>query len=190
MESARAIGILERRSTAIDGLRSSRPSRALTKWQRDTEVAVQRIFGADNRHSADFSEIRYCMSVFTTGTPDSDCHDAYLRGLDTAKSILSSMIEEIREYDLDSDADSPTKVLGTLEQGVPAIPHGRAVASRPALQQNDTGNRRRIRRPRPASRPAETELRRRASGRMDAELRRGIGKGRFSAEESKGLSWR
>jgi hypothetical protein len=54
--------------------------------------------------------------VMTSGTPDSAFHEAYLDGLDTAKSILSSMIDEIREYDLDSDADSPTKVIGTLEQ--------------------------------------------------------------------------
>lgn len=116
MESARAIEILERQRAAIDDLRSSRRSQEFTKWQRDTEVAVQRIFGADSRHSTDFSEIRYSLSIFTTGTPDSDFHEAYLHGLDTAKSILSSMIDEIREYDLDADTDSPTKVLGTLEQ--------------------------------------------------------------------------
>ena len=116
MESARAIEILERQRAAIDGLRSSRRSQEFTKWQRDTEVAVQKIFGADSRHSADFSGIRYSLMVMTNSTPDSAFHEAYLDGLDTAKSILSSMIDEIREYDLDSDSDSPTKVLGTLEQ--------------------------------------------------------------------------
>jgi hypothetical protein len=116
MEPARAIEILERQRTAIDGLRSSRRSPEFTKWQRDTEVAIQRIFGTDSRHKEDFSRIHYHLSAFSSGTPDSEFHNAYLRGLDTAKSILSSMIDEIREYDLDTGIGSPTQVLGTLEQ--------------------------------------------------------------------------
>lgn len=117
MESARAIEILERQRAAIDGLRSSRRSQEFTKWQRDTEVAVQKVFGTDSRHSTDFSGIRYSPMVFSLGgNSDSEFHEAHLHGLDKANSVLASMVDEIREYDLDSDMDSPTRILGALEQ--------------------------------------------------------------------------
>lgn len=119
MDSARAIEILERHRAGIEDLRSYRVSDSspkFTKWRRDTEVAVQKIFGCDSRHSADFSDINYSLMIITSDTPDSDFHEAYLRGLDKANAILSSMIDEIREYDLDSSAVSPAKALVTLEQ--------------------------------------------------------------------------
>lgn len=116
LDPTRAMEILERQRAAIDGLRTSRRSPEFTKWKRDTEVAVQRIFGADSRHSSDFSDVRYSLGVVYSGMPDHEFQAAYIGGLETARSILSSMIDEIREYDLDPGADSPTKVSGTLER--------------------------------------------------------------------------
>ena len=119
MDTARAIAILKRQCAAIERLRSpgfSDSSPEFTKWRRDTEVAVQKIFGSDSRHSADFSGIRYSLMAFTTITPASEFYEAYLHGLDKAHAILSSMIDEVCEYELDSSTDSPTKLLAPFEQ--------------------------------------------------------------------------
>jgi hypothetical protein len=121
LDPARAIEILERQRAAIDGLRASRRSPEFTKWKRDTEVAVQRIFGADSRHSSDFSDVRYSLGVFHSGTTDHEFHAAYIRGLENAKSILSSMIDEIREYEIDglsrvSQSATVASTLGLLEK--------------------------------------------------------------------------
>lgn len=118
MEAARAIKILERQRSIIPTLRqadSGDPE--FTKWQRDTEIAIQKIFGDSSRHYNDFSKISYSLTVFTTGTPDSEFHRAYLRGLDEGEAILSSMIDEICDYELESErAGQRPDSLSLIEQ--------------------------------------------------------------------------
>ena len=99
MPPSRAIEILERQRQIIGTLRQTdRRSPDLTKWRRDTDIAIERIFGADSRNINDFRGIRYTLSVFTDRTPDSEFHQAYLSGLSHAEAILKSMIDEIRDY--------------------------------------------------------------------------------------------
>jgi REase_DpnII-MboI len=84
------------------------------KWQRDTEVAIEKIFGSETRHIKDFKSISY-ISPFGfsgisysgdqnsfSGTPDSEDINRYLEGLEKAKSILQSMLEEVDEYGINS----------------------------------------------------------------------------------------
>lgn len=99
MESTRAIQIIQSKIDAIDGLaRQGSGSPEFTKWRRDTEIALERIFGQKSRHKTDFTDVRYSLIAFSTGTPDSAFHEAYLRGLRNAKAILSSIISEIEEF--------------------------------------------------------------------------------------------
>lgn len=72
------------------------------KWQRDTEIAIEKIFGSDTRHTEDFTGISYSFSFGFSGTPDSEYQRRYLEGLETAKSILQSMLEEVVEYGINS----------------------------------------------------------------------------------------
>lgn len=100
MESNRAISIIRSKLEVIDNLaRMRRGSPEFTKWKRDTEVALERIFGHESRHKTDFTDVHYSLGVFTSGTPDSAFQEAYVRGLNNAKAILSSIIEEIGEFD-------------------------------------------------------------------------------------------
>lgn len=99
MESERAVQIIQGKINAIDDLaRRGSQSPDFTKWRRDTEVALERIFGQESRHRTDFTDVRYSLSAFSTSTPDSAFHEAYLRGLRNARAILSSIVSEIGEF--------------------------------------------------------------------------------------------
>lgn len=102
---------LKDRASQLLGLR--RGSQEFKKWHRDAEIAIERIFGEGTRHSSDFTSIRYSLSVFSSGTPDSSFDEAYRRGVQTAISILESLIDEVKEY----WEDGP----GTLNRDLSAI---------------------------------------------------------------------
>jgi hypothetical protein len=118
MKSSRAIEILDRQRGLVDGLKQkSLSSGEFSKWHRDTEVAVQKIFGASGRHFTDFSSISYSLSAFSSYTPEAAFHQAYLRGLDEAKAVLSSMIDEIQEYEIDgTDISEAPNYLALVEK--------------------------------------------------------------------------
>lgn len=68
------------------------------KWHRNTEVATANTFGEKSRHVNDFTSIPYSLMVISSTTPDSAFQRAYVDGLESASSVLQSMIEEIEEY--------------------------------------------------------------------------------------------
>ena len=68
------------------------------KWHRDTQVAIQNIFGESTRHIKDFDEIHYSPMAWYSGMPDSVDQERYLEGLTEAESVIKSMIDEIREF--------------------------------------------------------------------------------------------
>jgi predicted nucleotide-binding protein len=68
------------------------------KWKRDVEICLEYIFGPESRHIKDFTKIRFSLMAYGPNTPDSAFEDAFQRGMDNAKVVLQSMIEEIQEY--------------------------------------------------------------------------------------------
>ena len=88
----------------LKGIRRGSPE--FKKWRRNAEVAIANAFERESSHVTDFKEIRYSLSMFTSGTPDSELQMAYVRGLDSAASMLESMLEEIEEY-WEEDEQSP-----------------------------------------------------------------------------------
>ncbi len=68
------------------------------KWQRDTRVAITNTFGNESQHITDFDKIHFSLTVITNLTNDSNFQAAYVNGLESAASVLESMIEEINEY--------------------------------------------------------------------------------------------
>lgn len=99
MKSSEAIERLEslkERAGKLADLHRGSPD--FKKWHRDTEVAIERIFGDGTRHSKDFAKIRYSLMIFSSGTPDSAFNDAYRGGVINAISVLDSFIDEIKEY--------------------------------------------------------------------------------------------
>ncbi len=107
MDSSRAIEIIERQRQAIPRLKQYESgSPEFTKWHRDTEIALERIFSVGSRNIEDFKDIGYHMSVWTSSTPDSAFHQAYVRGLNQADAVLMSMIDEIKDYTNDETDQS------------------------------------------------------------------------------------
>jgi hypothetical protein len=85
------------------------------KWHRDTEVAIERIFGAGTRHLQDFDDISYTFSAFSNRTPDSDFEHRYRQGLTEAAPVLESMIQELIEYD-DTNEPTPPDAVQLVQQ--------------------------------------------------------------------------
>ncbi len=75
------------------------------KWKRDTEIAIQKIFGKDTRHIKDFTDIKY---HFATTHTQSKKNERFRRGLDNAGSILQSFIDELILYP-DDELNSPKR---------------------------------------------------------------------------------
>ena len=106
---SRAVKHLKKSLSEIPTLeKMNRGSPEFIKWKRNAEVAIARTFGENAPHVKEFKKISFSLSVFMTGTPESEFQHAYVRGLKKAGSILESMIEEIQEYWEDAPWESPS----------------------------------------------------------------------------------
>lgn len=117
MEKRKAVEKLKKQLAEIDELKTiKRFSPDFKKWQRDTEVVIERFFGKDTRHINDFKKVNYSLRLWNGCTPDSEHQRAYVRGLEDANAFLKSFIEEIGEYYSDEKIDTDeTKKGGELE---------------------------------------------------------------------------
>jgi len=77
-------------------IKSPYENQEFNKWRRETEIAIEHIFGKETRHSKDFTKILFFPMV--SGTTDSLIERIYQRGVETAITVLSSFIDEINEY--------------------------------------------------------------------------------------------
>ena len=100
----KAKALLEDRLSQIDTLKTlKRFSPQYEKWYRDTSVTIERIFGENTRHIKDFTGIIYILTAFSTNTPDYKFDHAFHSGLDSARSVLESMIEELDTFGTDAE---------------------------------------------------------------------------------------
>jgi hypothetical protein len=99
MTKQEALDKITRQIMVINELKhGERFSPDFKKWQRDTEIAIQKIFGEDTRHIKDFRSVHYMTQVGINGIPDAIYQKQYIDGLEDAKGILSSFVDEINEY--------------------------------------------------------------------------------------------
>ena len=112
----KAKALLEDKLSQIDKLKNlKRFSPEYEKWHRDTSVAIERIFGKDTRHIKDFTGIIYYLTAFSTNTPDYKFDHAFHSGLDSARSVLESIIDELDTF-------------GTEAKSAPALDPSRFVS--------------------------------------------------------------
>jgi predicted nucleotide-binding protein len=108
MDKTKAIEKLERQRQALLSLKATGVGDAqFRKWKRDTELAVEYVFGKDTRHLPDFRSVRWTPGAYSMYNPDPAWNTAFIEGRQTADAVLQSMIEEIYEYwKDDADAES------------------------------------------------------------------------------------
>ena len=94
-----AVTRLKRARDRISDLESSSSSSPdFKKWKRDTEIAIQNTFGEKSRHFEEFKAILYVPIMMVSGMPHSVYQKAYSGGLQSARAMIVSMIDEIDEY--------------------------------------------------------------------------------------------
>lgn len=128
---------LRRMLNAVEELKQlPRNSAEFDKWQRDTKVTISNAFMDKPDYVKDFDDISYRPGIFMAGMPDSDYQQAYVNGLETAKSMLKSMIDEIEEYwedDVQQAINSAGKVSGLETTNEVFIVHGRDDGAKEAV---------------------------------------------------------
>lgn len=116
-----AIEKLKRSIDQIDSVKSKgRKSTEYKKWHRDTEVAITYIFGTQSRHLKEFAHLSFRLDFVISGiTTDDDFDEAFQTGLESARAVLQSMIQEISEYwsDKTDPSTNLTKELNKKPQG-------------------------------------------------------------------------
>ena len=96
ISKAKAIEQLQKMLNAIPELKElPHRSAVFTRWQRDTRVAIAHSFGDESKNVQDFSDIPYSYEF--AGSESQHQHH-YVKGLETATTVLESMIDEIRDY--------------------------------------------------------------------------------------------
>jgi predicted nucleotide-binding protein len=97
---AKAIEILQKELDAIPSLTNHRATDPeYQKWARNVKVAILYIFGDNSDHINDFGRIRFSIPRLTSAPiSDSANQRTFSKGLNSAKSILESMIEEIESF--------------------------------------------------------------------------------------------
>jgi pyrimidine deaminase RibD-like protein len=117
----RAKGLLQKSIDGIEALKKGHyGSDEFTKWRRNTEITIENIFPEGTRHLNDYKSISYSppavpILVYRDGTSSGQLNPQpyYENGLNKAKAILESMVEEIETYWPDEDtkqSESPHAV--------------------------------------------------------------------------------
>lgn len=131
MHKIRAINILERHIVAIEDLRNLRIYRSnFLKWKRDTEIAIENIFGCDSRHITDFKNVSYSVTFgnsfsynMSTGETsyseqerEEKSNKAFLNGLELAELVLKSFTQEIEDYWITLETEKLSKLNSLIEK--------------------------------------------------------------------------
>ena len=104
----KALERLRKALNAIPALKNAQnDSPEFEKWQRDTRVAICRIFGEGSSHVAEF------MSIFDSSVLFNDTQEEHVQDLGSASALLKSMIEEIEEdWENDNETQIPSSAQG------------------------------------------------------------------------------
>lgn len=85
------------------------------KWHKDVEIAISHIFSNDDRkHLNDFNGVHYNVGFFTSDTPDYVFVNAHNGGLQTSLALISSFIDEIKEYWSNDTISTPSNNIDNI----------------------------------------------------------------------------
>ena len=107
MKKEKAIELLQEQIDLIEQIKQKeRDCQEFTKWKRDTKVTIEKIFGNETRHLSEFNDISYIPFAYPADEWKKQAR--YLQGMDTAKTILTSMKDELIKF---ADADKKNEVI-------------------------------------------------------------------------------
>ena len=132
---AKAIERLHRALDTIPELKELRHgSQDFRKWRRDAQIAITNTFGAKSRHITEFNKISYSPFSIAMSVPsEGQRQNAYLSGLESAATVLESMIGEIEEYwEEENQTPVPSAIdeNGRIDTKEVFIVHGRDEGTR------------------------------------------------------------
>jgi hypothetical protein len=117
MTKDEAVDKLQRQINAISELtKESLRSPKFKEWQRNTEIAITKIFGDSTRHSQDFRRVSYTTRTPNEGTHTYQPDERFKYGLENARSVLNSMCEEVKEYGLENTSKKEEGALQKIEK--------------------------------------------------------------------------
>lgn len=91
-----AIRKIDKQIEVIDNLQAmTSNSSEFIKWLNDTEEMIQEIFGGETRFQEDFNAIYFTPCFLSCQSDDTVFDEAYLGGLEEARSFLHFLIDEI-----------------------------------------------------------------------------------------------
>jgi len=94
--------IIEKLKERIESLRTlpaiAAKDATFKKWRRDTDVALEHLFGKDTRHIRDFRGVSFTPGSYNMKNPEPAFARAFVDGKASAEALLQSMIDEVQEY--------------------------------------------------------------------------------------------
>ena len=101
------------------------------KWHRNARIAIANTFGEESDHIKDFTRVRFISLVM--GSSAWEDQNAFARGLESAKAILESMIDEINEYwedESEASRSSESHMSEQIDTEEVFVVHGRDEGAR------------------------------------------------------------
>lgn len=110
MEQERALDLIRTQLDGIDPLEYSKVNPAFDKWQRDTRVVLEQVFGVDSSQVQEFTKVPFCSNAVSVDKSRrlTMPTDSFNMGKSKARSMLESIIGEIEQFWEDSEIAQQT----------------------------------------------------------------------------------
>lgn len=93
-------------------------------WKSQTEILLGKIFCDEPKYVENFKKIKFSLMCFSTCTTESEFEDAFKKGLNEAKALIDSYIENLSIFEqIEEDYDKEIK--NTVQSNKVFIVHGR-----------------------------------------------------------------
>lgn len=83
--------LAQQRDKIADVRKVKSDSPEFAKWWNLTQTIISNIFGQESPQELRFGQIEYGLLAFSSNTPESSWHRAYLQGLDSGEAQLEAL---------------------------------------------------------------------------------------------------
>lgn len=91
-------------------------------WKVKVERFLISEYGGESYEIKEFKKIRFSLSIYALGTPESEFVAACKSGLERAKAILSTYLDELEEFDV-NEGESDVKKVENLAKPLILLSH-------------------------------------------------------------------